>query len=501
MPGFAPPSCARRCSGRSLAWSACWPIPLCCRSCRPACCIKGRKALRIAGRLRQKIQTLCYAWERQPEAFVDDVDCPYTTPPDKPFHWIRARGIGGRVTIPGHGRQYLRFGRDDFAPQDGKTPDWPFAPGALDPWYALVETRLGLSGARDGLDFLPDSEIASPLSPSAAEAALIARIKTSWPGSHPVMGRYAPPADTLTKASETGKLAIRQGAIVRRIDVENGHATGVTWHDRTHGKDRSAKAPLIFLCASALESTRILMLSKDDVTGQAIGARSDALGRYLMDHVMLKAEGIGKELAGDGPVKVEDGRCVYLPRFDARDEPVPKPGRGFGVQVYEASIGNNRSFFTAVAFSEMLPRAENRVTLDPARPDRWGIPALHIDCAYGAEELMRARDQSAALKSLADIAGVTLTRLDTMPPPPGMAVHECGTARMGTDPENSVLDPDNQCWDARGLYVTDSACFPSQGSQNPTLTVMALTARACDHAIRQFPSPSGRGLRSLCGTH
>lgn len=132
----------------------------------------------------------------------------------------------------------------------------------------------------------------------------------------------------------------------------------------------------------------------------------------------------------------------------------------------------------------MLPRPDNRVTLDPKRCDAWGIPALHIDCSHSDAELIRARDQISALRELAKVAGVAITHIAKAPAVPGTAHHECGTARMGTDPAASVLDPYNECWEARGLYVTDAACFPSQGAQNPTLTILAITARACDHATR-----------------
>jgi choline dehydrogenase-like flavoprotein len=132
----------------------------------------------------------------------------------------------------------------------------------------------------------------------------------------------------------------------------------------------------------------------------------------------------------------------------------------------------------------MLPRPENRVRLDEKRRDAWGIPVLRIDCSHGPEELARVREQTIALRALAEAAGVTLTQIDDAAAPPGAANHECGTARMGSDPASSVLDPHNQCWEAQGLYVTDGACFPSQGTQNPTLTILALTARACDYAVR-----------------
>jgi choline dehydrogenase-like flavoprotein len=131
----------------------------------------------------------------------------------------------------------------------------------------------------------------------------------------------------------------------------------------------------------------------------------------------------------------------------------------------------------------MLPRAENHVTLHPTRRDLWGIPVLYIDCCYSQADLERAREQAEAIRELAAVAGVKLSGVNERPAPPGSAIHECGTARMGSDPATSVLDPNNECWDAKGLYVTDGSCFPSQGTQNPTLTILALTARACHHAV------------------
>lgn len=447
----------------------------------------GRRALRLMGRIRQRVQTRCYAWERRPDAFVDDIECPYTTPAERPFFWIRARGLQGRVGIPGHGRLYFRLGRDNFAPSDNESPAWPFTQEEIDPWYADVEKRLGMSGALDGLPWLPDSMITHPLVPTATEAAFMNLVKARWPDFHAVLGRFAPPADTLEGAAATGRLTLRQGANVRSVEVKNGRVTGVRWFDQASRSERKAAAPLVFLCASALESTRILMLSQDIPSGRAIGAQSNALGHYLMDHVLIAAEGTGAVLPGERPVKIDDGRCVYLPRFDSRDVGTPKPGRGFGVQVYQAHMAGDRSHFVAVSFSEMLPRHENRVALNRQRVDHWGIPTLHIDCSHGKHELKRAADQTEALRALANVAKVSLHRLDKTPSPPGHAVHECGTARMGLDPAASVLDPNNQCWDAAGLYVTDSASFPSQGSQNPTLTVMALTARACAHALQTSP--------------
>jgi choline dehydrogenase-like flavoprotein len=460
----------------------------------PRLAYMGRAALKTLARRRQPIQSRCYAWERAPQAFVDDLDCPYTTPPDRSFIWLRARQLGGRMTIPGHGQQYYRFSADDFAPSDGLSPSWPFRPGELDPWYATVERRLGLAGAREGLPWLPDSELSRLIEPTPAEALMRHAIAARWPGAWIVHGRYAPPLDALELAAATGRLLVRPGAIAREIEVdESGRVRGVVWVDQESGTEMRARAPLVFLCASALESTRLLLLSRSPRSPNGLGAASDAVGRYLMDHVMIKAEGVGPRMP-PGPVPVE-GRCLYLPRFDARELSAPASGRGFGVQLYQFPAPGGRSYFTTVAFAEMLPRAENKTTLDATKRDAWGIPVLRIDCRYSGAELTLAGEQTAALRALAEVAGATLTGIDKIPPPPGSANHECGTARMGSKPENSVLDPYNQCWDARGLYVTDGACFPSQGSQNPTLTILALTARACDYALKSAKKAERLGDR------
>jgi choline dehydrogenase-like flavoprotein len=444
---------------------------------------RARQMVKALGQWRQPIQSRCFTWEQAPNAYVDDRDCPYVTVPNRPFTWIRSRMLGGRVAVPGHGRQYYRLGPDDFSPSDGLSPAWPLQIGELDAWYALVERRLGISGMYDGLSWLPDSELANVLSPTRPETVLRDEILTRWPGAKPIVGRSAPPIAALEAAARTGRLLCRQGAIVREICTDDsGRVCGVSWVDHQTGTEHKTSAPLVFLCASALESTRILMLSRSNKNPEGLGARSGALGCYLMDHVVVNAEGFGPSQAGW--TSPQEGRCLYLPRFDAREAAAPMPARGHGVQVYQFMVGETQSYFAAFSFAEMLPRAVNRVTLDAHQRDAWGIPTLRIDCSYGEQELARVPDQVRSLSEIAEIAGVTLTNADQFARPPGSAIHECGTARMGSDPASSVLDPNNQCWDARGLYVTDASCFPSQGAQNPTLTILALTARACHHALK-----------------
>jgi choline dehydrogenase-like flavoprotein len=445
----------------------------------PAISNLGRRGLRAAGLMRQPMQSRCFAWQMDPSQFVDDRDNPYAFEPGQEFTWFRARQPGGRMIVPGHGRQYYRLSPMDFRPDDGLSPNWPVEQGELNNWYAAVERRLKLSGRRDGVDWTPDSEIANEINPSAAEQDLIETIKARWPMARPMLGRFAQPLDSLDQAAATGKLLLRRGAIAREILTNGkGRATGVAFVDDATGTTRKASAPLIFLCASTLESTRILMLSSGE---RGLGRASGALGRNLMDHMMMSAAGQGAPLPG-GRVVLESGRSVYLPRFDRRDGGGGEGQRGYGVQLYRSSQGAE-SYFQAVSFSEMTPRPENRVALDTNRKDRWGVPTLRIACAASDAELARADRQADAIREIADAAKVKLTDINVRPSPPGMAIHECGTARMGTAPENSVLDPNNECWDARGLYVTDGSAFPSQGTQNPTLTLMALTARAVAHAV------------------
>jgi choline dehydrogenase-like flavoprotein len=448
----------------------------------------GRKVLRVAGWIHQPVQSRCFAWELSPGSFIDDRENPYVNEPGGRFDWFRTHQIGGRMIIPAHGRQYYRLSERDFAPDDALSPHWPLAPGELDRWYDLVERELGLSGGEEHCPWVPDGQIAQILTPSAAEAELIELVKRRWSGIQPILGRFAPPLASIEHAAATARLFCRRGAIVRDVQLDaGGRATGVSWYDRATGGMRRANAPIVFLCASSLESTRILLSSGSAARPDGIGAASGVLGRYLMDHVLVSGQGVGGGLP-DEPVLGAAGRCVYLPRFDLRvgHGATMRRGRGYGVQIYRWSLGRGKSYFNAVAFAEMTPRAENRVVLDPRRRNAWGLPVLRIACRHNDAEIQVGHHQLGALRELGELLQVKFNQLNDRPAHPGAAVHECGTARMGQNPADSVLDPHNQCWDASGLYVTDASAFPSQGAQNPTLTILALTARACDHAVREL---------------
>jgi choline dehydrogenase-like flavoprotein len=443
----------------------------------------GQRSLRLVGRLHQPIQSRCFAWELAPQSFVDDRENPYLNEPGTQFNWFRAHQIGGRMTIPGHGGQYYRFSRTDFDSPDGRRPHWGFDSRDLDPWYDLVEEGLGLSGGAEHSAWIPDSHLKQVRQPSPAEQELMTLLCGRWPEAKPMLGRAALPLPSMVDAAATGNLFCRTGAIASDVQVgDDQRVAGVRWYDRALGRTCSAKAPLVFLCASTLSSTRILLSSRSRSCPEGIGAASGALGRFLMDHVLLSANGTAGALPGE-PVANEPGRCVYLPRFDTREGRDTGKGR-YGIQVYRFSADPGRSYFTAVCFAEMIPRTENRVVLDPQRRDAWGLPVLRVACRHNAEELATAAEQSRALHEICDVLGIAARRVDDRPGPPGTAIHECGTARMGDSPSNSVLDGNNECWDARGLYVTDASSFATQGLQNPTLTILALTARACDHAVR-----------------
>ncbi|MFM8283685.1 MAG: GMC oxidoreductase [Planctomycetaceae bacterium] len=442
-----------------------------------------RKPLPLLGAFRQPIQSRCHAWSRKPAAYVDDIDCPFTDAGDSPFYWIRCRGIGGRLAVPGHGGVYVRFGAEDFAFGDDRRPSWPFPLEELDPWYSAVETRLGMPAA-----VANDSDSATGTKTDELRHAVMVRLLDRWPKMNVESCDRIPPPDCVVTATRTGRLVLREGAIARSIAVENGCARGVTWFDMATRRECSAGARLVFLCASPLESTRILLLSHDKANGVPLGARSNSLGHFLMDHVVMRADAFGPWPTGVSGKWGAEPQGVLLQRFGTCEDRSRQQHSDFGVQIYAAKTFLGRMGLSLSAFHEMLPQQGNRVALDPHRRDRWGIPVLRIDCKHGLSETKGLVSMKRALEELAETLNAKIRRFHDCHEAAGLALHECGTARMGNDPTNSVLDPNNECWDARGLFVTDAASFPSQGTVNPTLTVLALTVRACARAAKRIQS-------------
>ena len=495
---------------------------------------------------RQPIQSKCYAaTEYGRHFFVDDLDNPYTTPENRPFWWIRGRQVGGRSLT--WGRQSYRLSEYDFkaASRDGHGQDWPFSYQELEPYYRQVESFVGISGAVENLPQLPDSLFLPPMAMTCGEHMLKRAVEGKWADRRVTIGRaailtrphqgraachycghcdrgcdthsyFSSVGSTLPAAARTGRMTLRPNAIVREImvDPNSGRARGVRIIDQRTRQEEEVLGRTVVLCASTLESTRILLNSKSRQHPAGFGNSSGVVGHYLMDHMFgLSASGTVPRLRGSA-YDYSDGRAngIYIPRFRNLGAKGPDKGseflRGYGLQgkvgqgyryqqarqipgfgaAWKQQVREdpNEVTFSLGAWCEMLPRWENQVTIDPERVDAWGIPVLKIDCTHGENEWGMARDAVTSIPEMVEAAGFRLETLSTTPAPPGFCIHEVGTARMGTDPKTSALNPSNQLWDARNVFVTDGACFVSQGCQNPTLTMMAITARACDLLVEQL---------------
>jgi choline dehydrogenase-like flavoprotein len=491
---------------------------------------------------RQPIQSKCYAAsEYGHHLFVDDIDNPYTTPEDKPFWWIRGRHVGGRSIT--WGRQSYRMSDYDFkaAERDGYGEPWPISYKDLEPYYNQVEDFVGISGSYENLPQLPDSRFLPAMKLTCGEHLLKKGVESKWNDRKVIIGRaailtqphqgraachwcghcdrgcsthsyYSSPGSTLPAAAKTGRMTLKPNSVVREliVDTNTGQAKGVRVVNQLTKQEREEYAKVVVLCASTLESTRILMNSKSRQHPNGFGNSSDALGRYLMDHMYsISAGGIVPKLFGS-EYDFSDGRAngIYVPRFRNITDKNPNFIRGYGMQ---GGVRVSTSFFKGReipgfgadfkkmvreaknevtwglgAWCEMLPDKENRVTIDPNKKDAWGIPVLHIECKHGENERAMAKDALQTILEMGDAAGFITQYSSSTPAPPGFCIHEVGTARMGSDKKTSVLNQWNQTWDAKNVFVTDGACYASIGCQNPTLTMMAITARACDHIVDEM---------------
>jgi choline dehydrogenase-like flavoprotein len=443
-------------------------------------------------RARQPIQSRHGAFHSlNRHLFVDDVVNPYSTPEDKPFEWIRSRQVGGRSVL--WVGVTLRLSDDDLhaARRDGFGEDWPLSYEELRPFYDRAETFLGVCGACDGLPHLPDGRFQPPMPMTDGERWFRAVLSERFAARQVVHGRGIPrrmgerwpatssQATTLQAASASGRLTLRSGAVVARVELtrDGARASGVRFIDARTGGEELAEGRMVVLCASTLESTRILLNSD-------LPDRSDALGRYLMDHPSLTFFADAVNVAGPPSEPLGGPYAIYVPRFRNLEERELRFLRGYGVWggiQRRAGDGDDQARVFLIASGEMLPRAHNRIVLHPERRDAWGIPIAHIECELSANERALLDDASGAVREMVHAAGFRMTQ-ELPSAPPGGYVHEVGTARMGDDPRRSVLNRYNQLWAVPNLLVTDGACFVTSGCQPPTLTMMALTIRACAHA-------------------
>ena len=495
---------------------------------------------RRAVEARQRVQRNSVSFDELSRVFwTDDVDNPYSTPDNKRFDWFRARQMGGKSII--WGRQVYRMSDLDFDAnvRDGIAVDWPIRYRDIAPWYDRVERFIGVSGQAEGADHLPDGAFLPPMPMNCVEQHVKDRIAVRY-GRERIMtigrvavltearpGRgachYCGPCQrgcstrsyfssvnaTLPAARATGRLTLRPFSVVRALsyDAKRKRVSGVRAVDARTGAEMEFTARVVFLCASALESARLLLNSATPAFPNGLANSSDQVGRNVMDHI--KWGGATGEFDGfsDKRIVGERPNGIYVPRFRNVSSRHPDFVRGYGFQGGASRAGwqsATRAPGIGLAFKkrltqlgpwtmafngygEMLPRETNRASLHPTMVDRWGIPSLHIECEWSPNELAIHRDMNVTAAELLAAAGATNIQPSTRgPSTPGNANHEMGTARMGRDAKSSVLNGWNQSWDVPNLFMTDGACMTSSSCQNPSLTYMALTARACRYAVEEM---------------
>ena len=488
---------------------------------------------------RRPVQSYCYACtEVNADFFIDDIDNPYTTAPGRDFNWIRGNVVGGRSLM--WARQSYRMSDYDFkaASRDGYGQDWPLSYADLAPYYSRVERYIGVSGRKEGLDVLPDGDFLPPMPFSCGEMALKEAIaeKMNRPltiGRTAVLtesrdGRLAchycgpchygcrtrsyfnSPQTTLADCQKTGKFTLVPDAMVSHVITSGeNRAEGVAYFDKTTGDGREVRAKVVVLCASALASARILLSSAEG----GLGNSSDVLGRYVMDHIY--STGVSGTLPSRAGARAENANRpngVYIPRFQNLDDPsTKKPAflRGYGYQCGEgisswdhayAAAGFGAAYKDAIpsstvstiglsGFGEILPRKDNRVTLDPKTVDKWDLPVLRIECSLGDNEIAMIDDILAEGRAMLEAMGCENITERRDPAPMGSGIHEVGGARMGKEPQTSYLNEYQQSHDVPNLFVMDGAGYVTIGCVNPTLTMMSLALRSSEYLVDQF----GRG--------
>jgi choline dehydrogenase-like flavoprotein len=468
--------------------------------------------------------------------WVNEKESPYTEV--KRFDWYRGYQVGGRSLT--WGRQSYRWSDFDFEAnaKDGVAVDWPIRYQELAPWYDHVERHAGIAGTRDGLAQLPDGQFMPAMPLNCGEERVAGRLEGKFGGKRRIIagrtanatraleGRapcqyrnacwlgcpygayFSTQSSTLPAAAKTGRLTLKPWSIVTEVlyDKDRGRATGVRVLDAVTDRWTDYHAKIIFLCASTLNSTWLLLRSATDVWPGGLGSSCGELGHNLMDH-HFRCGAAGRLSGLDD--KYYYGRRptgIYIPRYRNLFGDRREYLRGFGYQGAASRDGWWRSVkelgvgaafkdeatspgpwtFGGTAFGEMLPSHANHVGLDLSKQDKWGLPVLQIDCSTGENERLMRKDMMLDMAEMLEAAGATMVETFDQGYYPGMGIHEMGTARMGRDPKTSVLNPHNQVWDAPNVFVTDGACMTSSACQNPSLTYMALTARAADYAVGEL---------------
>jgi choline dehydrogenase-like flavoprotein len=460
----------------------------------------------------------------------------------KRFDWFRPDIVGGKSIM--WGRQTYRLSDIDFEAnlKDGIAVDWPIRYKDIAPWYSYVEKHVGISGEALGLPQLPDSEFLKPMDMYCVEKEVRKRIEKNFPGRNMTIGRVANLSEakesqlkigrsacqyrnkcrlgcpygayfstqscTLPPAAKTGLLTLRPDSIVSEILFDNAKqkATGVRVIDSVTNDVREYFAKIIFVCGSTVATTALLLNSKSARFQNGLGNDSGELGHNLMDHhFKIGASGTWE---GDEDKYYIGRRAngIYIPRYrnignDKRDYL-----RGFGYQGSGSRASWNRGandmsfgadykdsmtkpgpwMMNLSGFGETLPYHDNKMYLDPTDKDKWGIPLVVFDAEFKENEKKMRKDMMEDAREMLESAGLKNVRAFDNGSYPGMAIHEMGTARMGRDPKTSVLNGNNQLHGVKNVFVTDGACMTSTSCVNPSLTYMALTARAADFAVKEI---------------
>ncbi|PWJ58368.1 choline dehydrogenase-like flavoprotein [Dyadobacter jejuensis] len=473
--------------------------------------------------------------------FENDSENPYKE--TRGFDWIRAYHVGGRSLL--WGRQSYRLNPQDFEAnaKDGHGVDWPVRYDEIAPWYDYVEKFAGISGNRDGLDVLPDGQFLAPMQMNCVETHVKGQVEKKFAGRNIIIGRaahltspqnfhtelgraacqfrnmcmrgcpygayFSTQSSTLPAAKKTGNLTLITDTIVSEViyDDKLGKATGVRTINQNTLETKEYYAKIIFLNASAIASTSILMNSKSSRFPNGMGNDGDQLGRNVMDHHLA----VGARGTMDGfEDKYYFGRRangIYVPRYrnwgnDKRDyvrgfgyqggASRANWGRGVGMDGFGASFKDSLSepggwSMNLGGFGEMLPDEANRFTLHPTEKDKWGLPVVVFDAAYGDNEKKMRQDMMNDAAEMLEAAGLkNVTKYNDETKNPGIGIHEMGTARMGREAKSSVLNGNNQVWGAENVFVTDGSFMTSASCVNPSLTYMAFTARAADFAVKEL---------------
>jgi choline dehydrogenase-like flavoprotein len=478
--------------------------------------------------------------------YVKDTEHPYTTDPGKPFLWVRARIVGGKTLH--WGRLSWRFSDLDFkaATHDGFDANWPISYQEIEPYYNRAEEFIGVSGNKDGLWYQPDGNFLPPMKLTCGEQLLrrgaeklgrpgIASRVAMLTGTKPIHQKYGRAqchycgncgngcdvgamfnsvASTLPVAAATGKMTLRPNSVVRHLifDPNTSKAKGVAFVDRLTYREYEAFGKVMIVAASTLESTRLLLNSKSRQHPNGLGNSSGMLGHYLVDHFGgISGSAVFPTLANRESVN-EDGKAsgLFIPRFRNLDEKT-KQGkflRGYG---FECSAGQRMFPFGARGFTgfgaefkqqvrrhyltpvfmtvraAMLSRFENYAEIDPnGVVDAWGVPVLKIHIQHSENEREMAKDAAETTEEILRAAGAEILSVGGQMTAPGRIIHELGTARMGDDPKKSVVNKYTQVWDSPNVFVTDGAVFVGSANQNPTLTILALTMRACEYMTAEM---------------